>query len=823
MQLMHSISRILDESGSHGSRLQESKPGRSSQPQATPFSALIVALLIGSVGVGAAVRPPVYFGKLFGNISADGGGTTFLPLLKNGPGNGLRVGGIVFVSRQLNTGGSIYWNAPQVKDMPGVGPHSRVRPAAPGKLIVRDVNGTLTTLIDGSKPTSASLDLIDVNAPDVSYDGTLIVFAGLPKGTYETAPARSVDGWRIFTMRIDGTQLRQVTFDDQDLDLEAAGLPDSLAGYDDYDPVWLPDGRIAFSSTRYPSFAHYSGVRTSNIHVVRADGTALRRITTERNGADRPTVDPLTGRIVYARWWRNHRFALNDTATVGNAVDGYQQKDGLSSDRTKQMDGTPRFADYLWRNAWHLATINPDGTNLIKFATADVEEQNHAYGGTFLPNGSFLANYFPMYNMTEAGGFGGLRVFERDGSGYRAFLGVTTLSGDYVNTDPEPSYGIYPGEYATEPAAIAGGELLISIAPDVGQDYGIYRFSADGTKRTLVYDNKGTAELRARPIAVRSRPPVLTDTVASIASLLPPPVAGPYNQDGTFTFDVLNVYANGPIDRDIVDAVPVGSAARLRFFTDFQRKSYGSFPMLDWPILLAEAAVPPSGALRVTNAPANLPLFEQMRDKNNRVPLSRDVYGFNGAGHVTGLNFGRPGEIVQCVGCHTGHSMIPIPEDRAEALFTNLAPGAEVAVSSARDVNYTRAVVDRRVNRSEIWRSWTSTPGNATGQWVTLTFPVPITVRTVRLYNPRQEDEAASTLQVNSARVTLYSDAAGNTPVASQTSGALAADGTDVAFAEVRARVVRIELLSVTGTFYGTAAADLAEVEVIARAEAEAK
>lgn len=747
------------------------------------------------------------------------GGRAYAPIVDNGPAVGPQPGSIVFVSRKINADGSIYWNAPQVKDQPGVGPHSRVRPAAPGKLVVRAPDGALTVLVDGAKPTTASLELIDVNAPDVSYDGTTIVFAGLPKGSYDTAPARSVGAWRIYTIRYDGTQLRQVTFTDQDLDVVAHGLPEGLVGYDDYDPAWLPDGRIVFASTRYPAFAHYSGVRTSNLHVVNIDGTALHRITTERNGADRPTVDPLTGRIAYSRWWRNHRFGLDDMTTVGNATDGFLQKNGLSADRTKQLDGSPQFADYLWRNAWHLATINPDGTSLKRFATALHEEQNHAYGGTFLADGSYMGNYFPMYNMTEASGFGGLRRFAREGSGYEEFLGVTTISSNYVNTSPQPSYGIYPGEYATEPAALPSGELLVSIAPDIGQDYGIYRVSADGAKRTLLYDARGTSELRAKPLAARTKPPVITDTVPAAASLLPPAADGPYAQDGTFIFEAWNVYANGPVDSDIVNAVPVGSAARLRFFTDFQRAAYGSYPALDWPILLTETTVSPAGAARTTNMPANIPLFEQMRDDDNRIPLSRDVYGNNGAGHVAGLNFGRPGELMQCVGCHTGHSMIPLPANSVVAQFTNLAPGASVAASSSRDPNYVRGVIDRRVNRSEIWRSWTSAPGSASGQWVTLTFPVPVTVRTVRLYNPRQGDEASSTLQVNSARVTLYSDAAGTTSVAMQTVGALALDGTDVAFADVRARVVRVELLDVDGTFYGSAAAGLAEIEVIARGE----
>ena len=88
---------------------------------------------------------------------------------------------IVFVSQRSPPTGSIYWNVP--KDMPGVGPYSRFRVAAPGKLMVREPNGALRILIDGSNPTPASLNLSDVNAPDVSYDGTKLIFAGLPSGS----------------------------------------------------------------------------------------------------------------------------------------------------------------------------------------------------------------------------------------------------------------------------------------------------------------------------------------------------------------------------------------------------------------------------------------------------------------------------------------------------------------------------------------------------------------------------------------------------------------------------------------------------------------
>jgi hypothetical protein len=103
---------------------------------------------------------------------------------------------------------------------------------------------------------------------------------------------------------------------------------------------------------------------------------------------------------------------------------------------------------------------------------------------------------------------------------------------------------------------------------------------------------------------------------------------------------------------------------------------------------------------------------------------------------------------------------------------------------------------------------------------VQLTFPVPVTVRTVRLYNPRQGDEAQSTLQVQATTVILYSDAGAIQEVARQSSGPLAVSGTDVVFADLKVRAVRVVVDGVSGKFEDLVVASLAEVEVIARGEA---
>jgi len=744
--------------------------------------------------------------------------SVFLPLISQ-PGRASFE--IVFVTRQILPKGTIYWDKPL--GLAGVGPHSRFRVAAPGQLMIRRADGTQEVLIDGSRPTPATLNLIDVNAPDVSYDGQQLVFAGLPQGDYSTEPLYMPSAWRIYTMQIDGSQLRQVTFDEVERNLDQFGPADeALRAYDDTDPVWLPDGRIVFSSTRWPSMAQYSSIRTSDLYVVNADGSNLHRITAERNGADRPVVDPMTGKIVFSRWWRNHRFIAKTMATIPDPEGGYIQHLGLTANRGDQYGGP----DFLWRNAWHAATINPDGTGLAMWAgSLRDEDANHMYGGAFTAEGDLIANFFPMMNMTEASGFGGLRRYQRGPGFYQPVLGVVQFTFDYLNKEEPPSYGVQAGPYATDAVALPDGRLLVAYAPDIYQDYGLYTINEDGSDLTLLYDNPGTSEIRAKLLAPRPLPPILVDTVTQVASPNPPDEDGPYDIDGTFIFDALNVYFNAPVDTDIVDAPTLGSIAVMRFFLDHQRTSYGSLPNLDWPILLEELPVAPDGSIRNPNAPANLPLFEQALSAAGKVPFTlnhlKGDRKEDGAAHVAGMNYGRPGTTVRCVGCHAGHTMIPVPASDEAAQWTNLAPSAIISVSSTTNPDVPQGLKDRLVLKGSIGRYWHSAADQpANGQWAQLTFPTPIRVRTVRLYNPRFGDGANSSLQIHQVTVHLYRDVAGTVEVASQTlTQDLAVSGTDIAFNDVQARVVKVVIDDITGRFNELPLASLAEIEVIARGE----
>lgn len=733
---------------------------------------------------------------------------------------------IVFVSRQIQH----YTEAAGYTfgAMPGAGPNTRFQVAAPGKLQMYSTSGVLTTLIDGSNPTPASLNILDVQGVDVSYDGTQLVFAGLSNTVYHVTKNKydTIQYWRIYKMAVNGTGLTQITFTDTVINNAQFNSPptatyNNFSLYQDGDPIWLPDGRICFSSTRYPSNSEYAGFRTSELWVVNNDGTGMHRITTERNGADRPAVDPLTGQIVFSRWWFNGRYPHDAMDSVLYPGGGYEVDNGL----TMESDSQSRGANFISFNSWVSAEVNPDGTGLRMFAGSQGKTSANfmAYGGGLTSSGSLVCNYFQVNKLTKNAGFGGINIHPRGVGNFTAIDGYANgnspTNAPTGTNDSLVSFYSTNG-FATDVSVMPNNMLLYSWAPDFNQQYGIYMIDTTGHNKVLVYNNPGTTQLRPKAVVARPVPPVIADKASFVASTYPPLQNGPYNPDGNFTFKDFNVFFNGAVDMNITSAPAIGEVNSIRFYLNQQRTRNGSQAQFDWPILLAEMNIPLGGKIVNPTAPADVPLFEQLRSSHPlgyTVPTTGDPQPSSTA-HVAGMNYSRPGATFTCVGCHRGHTMIPFPTDTTDIEYTNLAPGASVTVSNTQNNNLIPYITDRKVMLdTALGAFWTTPRKDTAGQWTKLTFPVPVKVKAVIPYNIPKGGHNASTIQVGAYQVNLYADANATILLDSiVVNSPLSSSGDTVNFNYVVATTVEVKILKSTGDYGGFPKTGLAEVEVIA-------
>ena len=132
-----------------------------------------------------------------------------------------------------------------------------------------------------------TLDGCAIISPDIDWDGRRIAFAAVKNNS-------SLDKWEdgtcyhVFTCSIDGSGLRQLT----------------SGPWNEFDPCWLPNGRIVFTSERRGGFVRCSGNRpvpSFTLHSMFADGTDIVRLSHHETNEWHPSVNN-DGMIAYTRW-----------------------------------------------------------------------------------------------------------------------------------------------------------------------------------------------------------------------------------------------------------------------------------------------------------------------------------------------------------------------------------------------------------------------------------------------------------------------------------------------------------------------------------------
>ena len=684
---------------------------------------------------------------------------------------------LVFVSRNHQLNGNILFS--QSGLLPGMGAHSRFT-AVGGRLLIRNSDGSITTLID-STMSFGGISLIDVQQPCVNWDGNRILFAGIEnRGS----------SWRIYEINKNGSGFRKITFSDRFINLTQFGAAAfRFQKYHDIDPVYLPDGRIVFASTRFPCISQFGSALATNLFIMDSTGNNMFRITTERNGAEKPTIDPSSGRIVYSRWWLNADMPSNVTSS------------GLTRDTALALTKDNG-------NFWQVDIINPDA-DMLKLYAGDPQRRKSLFG--YRPridtNGDLFACYVPHMPMFLTGCSTGIRYFSKGLSEFKNITGVDTSTQLYIQNPPSTGTMLPP--YAADPLPLPDGRVLFSNSSTVeAQDYGIYVCNKNGSNIQQVTDLFGTLELNAELLIPRAIPPVV-DYLRDYDVNKLPPTSDPatFYQGGLFRFDCMNIYANAPVDAPIGNAPKITRSAKFRFFLNHQRQNPDG---LDEPILFRTVNVDHDGKVAQGDIPANIQMFEQVTDSLGRI-LST---GTNTFAHVTGFNFGSKGTGTKCVGCHAGHTQITVPVNITEAQFTNLSTSAITYSSSVLPSSASKNVVDRKARNKDLNVNWISNGG--INEYVELQWDLPLDLREIKLYNIFPNSANQTDIQVNDCEVYLYNN---NQLVKFiPNTGVLDVNGKSVLVSPmVTVNKIKVVIKSYTGLINGLNHSGLAEVEVSAR------
>ena len=466
--------------------------------------------------------------------------------------------------------------------------------------------------------------------PDLSFDGKRVLFSFCD----HTQPNRNLRRFVLYEIGIDGGGLRPITGLPGDVLVREEGLVTTLI--EDWDPCYLPDGGIAFVSTRLQAHirCQYGGRYFANFVLYRADGDGsnIRRLSfNEACEWDPSLLDD--GRLVYTRWdYVNRHFSYFQGLWV-------TRPDGTATalvykmySRNPCMTGEPRLI--------------PGSNKIVSTAMA-----HHGYTA-----GSLIV------------------IDPQQGNEGETPIKRLTPEISFPESEPWPVGGAYCNPYP-----LSEDLFLVAYTPDrlAGEGrvqreaaYGIYLLDSLGG-RELIYRDPAMSCFSPIPVKPRPKPPALPSPVDS------------ESDETTGTFYVDDVYQS-------TQEIPPGTVKNLRVVRMYSQPietppSRGK-AIIDMPRRILGTAPVDAGGRVAFRAPAGQPLLFQLLDENGMSVMS-----------MRSAVYLQPGEVSGCAGCHEPrHSAtrrVALPHDvRVHQLKPPAGPRYEGGLSFARTV---QPVLDR--------------------------------------------------------------------------------------------------------------------------------
>jgi len=392
---------------------------------------------------------------------------------------------------------------------------------------------------------------------------------------------KNIDSFHVYEINVDGSGLRQIT----------------RGRFHDVHPIYLPDDRILFTSTRGKSYSMCQPGLSSALFTMNADGSDIRRIEFSTLADLSPYVLD-DGSILFMRWEYNDKSLFD-------------------------LQG-------LW-------TINPDGTRVRLFYGNTITNPNTIWQAKQIPGTNKVLCTLGPHHGNPVGAVGIVDTTH----GTESLESLTNITPEYAfipskKTFPSGANGDLKYNWAfRDPYPVSKNLFLAAYGGPLSGGPKRYRIFALNPKgeRTLVTEDENISCFNPVPLSPRGRPKVISSKLTS--------------DESHGTFFVSDVYL-GLLD----NGIKRGEVKAIRILTqEPKRCNMRGLRMYDHDPLISRGSYYVKRCLGTVpveddgsaffKAPAGIELYFEAVDSAGK-EVSR-------MGSVTQL---MPGEHQSCVGCH---------------------------------------------------------------------------------------------------------------------------------------------------------------------------
>lgn len=433
-------------------------------------------------------------------------------------------------------------------------------------------SGRVRTVLEVSKGVVRDLE--------ISFDGTRMLFS---------MRRRADDDYHIYEIDADGSELRQLTFG---------------SGVSDIDPIYLPDGKILFGSTREPKYCMCNRHIMCNLFTMEADGANIQQIGHSTLFEGHPSLLP-DGRVLYDRW---------------------------------------EYVDRNFGDAQGAWTCNPDGTKHAIYWGNNTNSPGAVLDNRAIPGTELLISTFSSCHDRP---WGALAIVDpRRGLDGRVPV-VRTWPAEAIRLVGHGNYDTFKQVQPKyeDPYPLSDRSFLCSRTVGRGEQMGIYLIDVDGTETLLHSEKPGCFD--PMPLAPRTRP----GAIASRVDLT--------SKTGLFyVVDVYEAAGMKNVKPGEVRYLRIVESPEKRFWTPsgWNGGTGQQAPGMAWDDfnnkrILGTVPVQRDGSAYF-EVPADRFVYFQLLDQHGMMLQS-----------MRSGTMVRPGETIGCVGCHESrrHTAAPGP------------------------------------------------------------------------------------------------------------------------------------------------------------------